>query len=139
MRASFAIVAFCLTIPALFSRGSEAPVRYVGKALPDPTRPDGGLRPAVGVQNYQVMRATRARPELSDGRGWTFNHAPMLTYSRMLRQLGVIPSGGVFAPLQPLSSDEKRLLTERALPTLRRASELSLNDFQGKTGLNRLR
>ncbi len=62
------------------ARADEPPVRYLGKPLPDPARPDGGLRPVVGVQNYQVFRATRSHPELSDGRGWTYNHAQMITY-----------------------------------------------------------
>lgn len=40
----------------------------------DADRHDGGLRPAVGVQSYQVMRARR------DSGGWTYNHAPMLAH-----------------------------------------------------------
>ncbi len=63
------------TLPA-----AEPPVRYVGEPPPDLARPDGGLRPVVGAQNFQVFRATRARPDLSDGRGWTFNHATTLTW-----------------------------------------------------------
>lgn len=80
MRPRFTIFVFCLFGCMVTLWAAEPLVRYVGKLLPDPARPDGGLRPAVGVQNYQVMRATRARPDLSDGRGWTFNHATMLTY-----------------------------------------------------------
>lgn len=41
---------------------------------------DGQLRPAIGVQNYQILRANRTHPEWSDGLGWTYNHAPMLAY-----------------------------------------------------------
>lgn len=41
---------------------------------------DGQLRPAIGVQNYQIMRANRSHPEWSDGLGWTYNHAPMLAW-----------------------------------------------------------
>ena len=75
-------IGMCLAQPGTSSEppATQPPVRYVGSPLPDGSRPDGGLRPAVGVQNYQVLRATRARPKLSDGRGWTFNHAPMLTH-----------------------------------------------------------
>jgi len=45
----------------------------------DPSRlnmqlPDGGLKPVVGVQNIQIMRVSRARPDLSDGDGWTYAH-----------------------------------------------------------------
>ena len=63
-------------------RAAEPPVRCVGGPPPDLTRPDGGLRPVVGAHNFQVFRATRARPDLSDGRGWTFNHATTLTWWR---------------------------------------------------------
>src|SRR5829696_1592097 len=40
----------------------------------DPTLPDGGLAPAVGVESYQVFRASKDVPELTDGRGWTYHH-----------------------------------------------------------------
>lgn len=40
----------------------------------------GALRPATGVQSYQVLRANRGRPELAEGMGWTYNHAPMLAH-----------------------------------------------------------
>ena len=59
---------------------ASEPLRYVGPPLPQPYASDGGLRLAVGVQSYQVFRASRLHPELSDGRGWTYSHAPMLTY-----------------------------------------------------------
>src|SRR6187551_1411278 len=39
-----------------------------------PDRPDGGLPPAVGVQSFQVFRASRDVPELTDDRGWTYHH-----------------------------------------------------------------
>ena len=64
---------------------SSDPVRYIG----DPKQSssdykegyhDGQLRPAIGVQNYQILRANRTHPEWSDGLGWTYNHAPMLAY-----------------------------------------------------------
>jgi hypothetical protein len=41
---------------------------------------DGRMRPAIGVQNYQVMRANRTHPEWSDGLGWTYSHAPNLAF-----------------------------------------------------------
>ena len=40
----------------------------------DPSLPDGGLPPAVGVESYQVFRASKDVPELTDGRGWTYHH-----------------------------------------------------------------
>lgn len=36
--------------------------------------PDGGLKPVVGVQNIQVFRACRVKPELADQDGGTYNH-----------------------------------------------------------------
>ena len=36
--------------------------------------PDGGLKPVGGVQNVQVLRSCRAKPELADGDGWTYAH-----------------------------------------------------------------
>ena len=40
----------------------------------DPTLPDGGLPPYPGVQSYQVFRASRDVPQLTDGKGWTYHH-----------------------------------------------------------------
>ena len=36
--------------------------------------PDGGLKPVVGVQNTQILRASRNQPEQADGDGWTYAH-----------------------------------------------------------------
>jgi hypothetical protein len=44
------------------------------QAVLDPSLPDGGLPPAVGVHSACVLRASRDVPELSDGRGWTYHH-----------------------------------------------------------------
>ena len=41
---------------------------------------DGQLRPAIGVESFQVLRANRTHPELADNFGWTYNHAPMIVY-----------------------------------------------------------
>ena len=41
---------------------------------------DGQMRPAVGTQNFQILRANRSYPEDAEGTGWTYNHAPMLAY-----------------------------------------------------------
>jgi hypothetical protein len=41
---------------------------------------DGGLRPAVGVQNIQVFRANRTRTTHADGLADTYLHAPMLAW-----------------------------------------------------------
>ena len=40
----------------------------------DLSLPDGALPPAVGVRNIQIFRASRDKPELTDGKGWTYNH-----------------------------------------------------------------
>ncbi len=58
----------------------EMPLRYVGPSLPEPDISHGGLRPVVGVQNYQVMRASRQHPHLQDDYGYTYNHQPMLAH-----------------------------------------------------------
>ncbi len=75
-----------ITLPAVLvagfaQTGSEAePIRYLGGVYVDASVHDGRLRPAIGTASYQVMRANRTRPELGDGFGWTYNHAPMLAY-----------------------------------------------------------
>jgi hypothetical protein len=61
--------------------GSETePLRYSGGVSVHQQAHDGQLRPAIGVHNFQVLRANRSNPSASDGFGWTYNHAPMLTY-----------------------------------------------------------
>lgn len=63
----------------------EEPVRYIGKVTTSNSDykdgyHDGQMQVAIGVQNYQILRANRTHPEWSDGLGWTYNHAPMLAY-----------------------------------------------------------
>jgi hypothetical protein len=55
------------------------PVRVLNGSI-DLATHDGRLRPAIGVENIQVMRANRTAPETADNYGWTYNHAPMLAY-----------------------------------------------------------
>jgi len=55
-------------------------VRYTGSTLVNVDYHHGQLSPAVGVHNIQVLRANREQPEAANGFGWTYNHAPMLTY-----------------------------------------------------------
>ncbi|MEP0366439.1 MAG: six-hairpin glycosidase [Cyclobacteriaceae bacterium] len=55
-------------------------VRYTGETLSNVDYHHGQLRPAVGVHNIQVMRANREHPEMADGFGWTYNHAPNIAY-----------------------------------------------------------
>ncbi len=75
-----------LTNPVLAAFGDDnEPVRYIGQVNKSNSDykngyHDGQMRPAIGVQNYQIMRANRTHPEWSDGLGWTYSHAPMLAY-----------------------------------------------------------
>lgn len=55
-------------------------VRYVGTTLSNVDYHHGQLSPAVGVHNIQTMRANRDIKDSTTGFGWTYNHAPMLTY-----------------------------------------------------------
>src|SRR5215212_4424292 len=59
--------------------GPEEPVRVLNAGI-DLSVHDGRLRPAIGTENVQVFRANRTRPDMADGFGWTYNHAPMLAY-----------------------------------------------------------
>jgi len=69
------------TLPAQAQASpSSPPIRYIGHAKPDAHQGDGGLPWAVGVQNYQVLRASRMFADISDGQGWTFHHAQNLVY-----------------------------------------------------------
>lgn len=54
----------------------ECPIEIIGpeQSLFVPELCDGGLPPAVGVKSYQIFRASRDAPELSDDRGWTYHH-----------------------------------------------------------------
>lgn len=57
-------------------------IRYEGSESPNLVFHDGGLRPAVGTWNVQVVRANRAHPEHADSCGNTYNHAPNITWWR---------------------------------------------------------
>lgn len=41
---------------------------------------DGQMLPSIGTHNFQILRANRSYPESADGLGWTYNHAPFLSY-----------------------------------------------------------
>ena len=55
-------------------------VRYVGNVRANIDYHHGQLKPVVGTNSYQVLRANREHPEWAEGTGWTYNHAPMLAY-----------------------------------------------------------
>src|SRR5699024_1393833 len=60
----------------------DEPIRFVGDTYADKHYYDGRLRYAVGVHNYQAMRANRSQPpEVGpDKVGWTYSHQPYLAY-----------------------------------------------------------
>jgi hypothetical protein len=55
-------------------------VRYIGNTVVNVDYHHGQLSPVVGVHSQQIFRANREHPELADGFGFTYNHAPMLAY-----------------------------------------------------------
>src|SRR5438552_7340033 len=65
-----------MSIPGLGADAPPAPLHIDGpeQSQVDPAKPGGGLPPALGVQNIEVFRACRARPSLSDGKGYTYHH-----------------------------------------------------------------
>ena len=73
------LLAPLLSMQAAQPGGPSEPVRLVNAGI-DLQVHDGRLRPAVGVENIQVMRANRTHPDLADGLGWTYSHAPSLAY-----------------------------------------------------------
>lgn len=70
----------CTALVLALIGGPAEPVRVAPTGIDLETH-EGGLRPAIGVENIQVMRANRTHPETADGFGWTYNHAPMLAYA----------------------------------------------------------
>jgi hypothetical protein len=55
---------------------TPAPIIIEGpeQSLLDLNLPDGGLPPALGVQSFQVFRASRDCPDITDRKGWTYHH-----------------------------------------------------------------
>lgn len=93
MKAFYTIALLCaLSSTSGFAQtGTPAePVRYVGGEICNPRLHDGGFRYAIGTENIQVMRANRTTGAVFDPNlskedsvskiGWTYNHAPNLTY-----------------------------------------------------------
>jgi hypothetical protein len=71
-------VAFFFSV--LFAaRAAPPPLAYTGTEAVT-TDADGGLRPVVGVQAIQVVRANRTAPEHADQLAHTYTHQPMLAY-----------------------------------------------------------
>ncbi len=55
-------------------------VRYTGNTVSNVDYHHGQLTSVVGVHSKQIFRANREHPEMAEGFGWTYNHAPMLAY-----------------------------------------------------------
>lgn len=80
-RLIFAILLNTCCLSVFSQTGTVAePVAYVGGEICNPRLHEGGFRYAIGVENIQVMRANRTHPEEADNCGWTYNHAPNITY-----------------------------------------------------------
>src|SRR5581483_2877225 len=115
MKSCVACAALLAAMHSLCSQtgtGAE-PVRYMGGVSIDLTTPEGRLRPAIGVESIQAFRANRSHPDLADGFGWTYNHAPMLAYWNGLFYLEYLstPKGEHQPPGQTLvmtSADGRR-------------------------------
>jgi hypothetical protein len=65
--------------PATVPGTPQEPVRVQNGTI-DLDRHDGGLSPAVGTELIEVMRANRTHPDLAEGFGFDYNHAPMISY-----------------------------------------------------------
>ncbi|WP_443939415.1 six-hairpin glycosidase [Pedobacter sp. MW01-1-1] len=73
----------CLTIFSIASAThvqAQDTVRYTGKTLVNADYHHGQLAPVLGVHSMQTFRANREHPDLAEGFGFTYNHAPMLAY-----------------------------------------------------------
>jgi hypothetical protein len=98
---------FLVSVAVYAQTGSiHEPVRYVGGGNIHYASHDGQLRPAIGVESFQVLRSNRTHPELADKFGWTYNHAPMIVYwkGRFLIEYLSNPVGEHIAPGQTLVS-----------------------------------
>src|SRR5438552_7736440 len=75
-RSGFFSAAWHRRIAATRLMNANEPIIIAGheQSLLDPSLADGGLPPAVGVQSFCVFRASRAVPEITDRKGWTYHH-----------------------------------------------------------------
>jgi hypothetical protein len=67
-------------MPPPIEQCKNEPIKYVGGVKCDKRYYDGRLRYAIGVHNYQAMRANRTKPPEGGMIGWTYNHQPYLCY-----------------------------------------------------------
>jgi hypothetical protein len=69
-----------ITVLFAFNVQAQDTVHYTGNTVVNVDYHHGQLSPAVGVHSTQIFRANREHPEWADGFGFTYNHAPMLSY-----------------------------------------------------------
>ncbi|MDZ7765878.1 MAG: hypothetical protein U5K00_15930 [Melioribacteraceae bacterium] len=67
-------------MPPPVEDSKDEPIVYTGEAKVDKRFFDGKLPHAVGVHQYQVVRANRHNPPNEGGVGFTYNHQPYLAY-----------------------------------------------------------
>jgi hypothetical protein len=77
-RCNIFLLLFCIMTFA--APAQQDTIRYTGNTLVNVDYHHGQLSPAMGIHNIQVMRAYREHPDPTNSFGWTYNHAPMLTY-----------------------------------------------------------
>ncbi|MBD3386194.1 hypothetical protein GF407_14890 [candidate division KSB1 bacterium] len=82
---SFVLLISSLTVsqqkmPPGVKESKNEPIVYSGKRTVDKHYFDGKLPHAVGVHQYQVVRANREHPPGEGGIGYTYNHQPYLAY-----------------------------------------------------------
>jgi hypothetical protein len=76
----YKILSISLYSCVVASVSAQDTVRYTGNTLVNVDYHHGQLNPIVGVHNIQIFRANREYPEMAEGHGWTYNHAPMIAY-----------------------------------------------------------
>jgi hypothetical protein len=74
------IFLFLISCATLTITSAQDTIRYKGNTLVNADYHHGQLQPVIGVHSMQVLRANREHPEMAEGSGYTYNHAPMLAY-----------------------------------------------------------
>ena len=84
------------------SGDSEMPIEILGEepSLLNMDLADGGLPPIPGVQNIQLLRVSRDRPDLAEADGWTYAHHQDLAVwgGRLYAAWGMTPKDEDFPP-----------------------------------------
>jgi len=77
---SFLVLSAAAKQPPSPKESAAEPIKYVGVIVCDKRYYDGRLRHAIGVHNYQAMRANRTKLPEGGMVGWTYNHQPYFCY-----------------------------------------------------------